>query len=74
MKNITRFANKKGYEKVEYLGEYKGYKVYSAIYRDDGEIYFIGLPAFILEKDGKLQWIQDNRSFVILNYFYPNEE
>lgn len=74
MKEIIKLANENGYEKVEYIGIYDDFKVYSAIYRDDGKDYFIGLPALILEKDGVLQWIQDNRCFDILNFFYPDED
>lgn len=42
--------------------------------RDDGGDYFVGLPALILEKDGVLQWVQDDRCFDVLDFFYPDEE
>lgn len=73
-KNIIEFAKENGYETAEYLGEYKGNKCYEAIYRNDGEIYIVGLPAFILEKSEQLEWIQNEKSFEILNCFYPDEE
>lgn len=71
MEDIIKFVKENDYESAEYKGEYKGYKVYSTIYRDDGEVYCIGLPAFILEKDGALKWVQDEESFEIMDYFYP---
>lgn len=69
-KEIKEFTNKNGYESVEYLGKYKKYNVYEPIYREDEELYIVGLPAFILDDNGKLEWVQDDRSFDILNYFY----
>lgn len=73
MNEIIQFANKHGYETAEFIGLYNGAKAYSAIYRDDEEIYFIGLPAIILEKNNSIEWVQGEKSMEILNYFYPDE-
>ncbi len=74
MSNVIKFANDKGYENVEFLGEYDGAKVYSAIYRNNMETYMVGLPACILDDGDMLEWVQDDRSFEILNSFYLEDD
>lgn len=71
--NIIKFANAHDYENAVLEGFYNNSNVYSAIYRNNDELSCIGLPAFILEKGNKLEWVQDERSIDILNYFYPEE-
>lgn len=70
MDEIVKFAKEHGYETAEYLGVYKNNKVYEVIFKEDGGYYCVGLPAFILESEDGLEWIQDQRSFSILNEFY----
>lgn len=74
MDNIIKLANENGFESAEYIGVYKGYRVYSAIYRNDEEFYCIGLPALILEKNKKMEWVQNIKSLEILNYFYKDDD
>lgn len=69
-KNVVDFAKEHGYETAEYLGVYQSKRVYEAIYRDDNVCYYIGLPAFILESEDDLEWIQDQRSFSIMKEHY----
>ena len=69
-KNVVDFAKEHGYETAAYLGFYQSKRVYEAIYRDDNKCYYIGLPAFILESEDDLEWIQDQRSFSIMNEYY----
>lgn len=70
MDNIIKFANEHNYESAEYIGKYKDYNVYNAIYRNDEELYLIGLPAIILERKGKLEWVQNKKSLDILNELF----
>lgn len=72
LKEVILFANTHGFETAEFLGVYKGKSVYTPIYRNDGELYMIELPAYILEKDGTLKWVQNEKSFEIMRYFYED--
>lgn len=64
MDELVKFAKEHGYETAEYLGVYKNNKVYEAIFKEGGGgHYCVGLPAFILESEDGLEWIQDQRSF-----------
>lgn len=47
---IDKFAKEQGYEKAEYLCEWRGYKCYEPI-MDEEEISFVGLPLLILVDD-----------------------
>lgn len=74
MEKILEYVKKHGYDHAEYLGEYKKFKVYEAIYSKDDVEEVIGLPAFIFESNDELEWVQDNRSLDVLSYFYKEEE
>lgn len=74
MKKIIEFANANDYEKVEYLGKFKGEDIYDLIYRDDGEIYFIGLPRFLVDNNGALRISGDDESFEIMDHFFKDED
>ncbi|WP_311431551.1 hypothetical protein [Facklamia hominis] len=69
-KNMVDFAKEYGYETAAYLGVYQSKRVYEDIYRDDNKCYYIELPAFILGSNDGLEWIQDQRSFSIMNNYY----
>ena len=58
----------------EYLGEYQGNNAYSAVYKDDGQLYCVGLPALILETNKGLKWINDFTAFEILDVFPEENE
>ena len=52
---VIDFAKKQGYETVEYLCEWRGFKCYEPIFAED-EVSFVGLPLLILEdKDGNIR-------------------
>ncbi|EPH12830.1 hypothetical protein [Facklamia hominis] len=68
--NMVDFAKEYGYETAAYLGVYQSKRVYEAIYRDDNKCHYIELPAFILGSNDGLEWIQDQRSFSIMNNYY----
>ncbi len=46
-KDITQFAKKYGYDKVFYLGKWRGYDVYEPTFEGPGP-YFVGPPLVIL--------------------------
>ncbi len=52
---VDEFAKSQGYEKAEYLCEWRGYKCYEPIVAE-GEMSYVGLPLLILEdKNGGLR-------------------
>lgn len=71
---IMSLAHDKGYASAEYIGEFNGFRVYEAIYRSGAEKHSVGLPAYVLEKDGEAEWVQDKRSFEIIGFFYGEED
>ncbi|WP_434785401.1 hypothetical protein ACR72Z_01090 [Lactobacillus iners] len=70
MDKVKECAKQHGYETAEYLGIYQNKEAYEAIYSDDNEICFVGLPAIILKSGAELEWIQNNLSRKILRKFY----
>lgn len=52
------------YKDVKYLGEWKGYSVFSPI---EDNIRLIGHPIVILVKDGKARFSKPEESFEIAN-------
>lgn len=74
MKKIIEYAKEHGYGTVEYEGIYKGLNVYIAIYNDETNENLVGLPAFIFENNGQLEWVQDSRSLEVLKHFYGDED
>lgn len=69
--DAIRCAKKNGYDTANYLGVYEGNNCYEATFYN-GEARIVGLPAFILEKNNKLIWVQDKKSFDILDTFYSD--
>ncbi|MDO5014535.1 MAG: hypothetical protein Q4E28_01070 [Clostridia bacterium] len=73
MKKIIEYAKEHGYETAEYQGVFKDSNVYIAVYNyDETNENLVGLPAFIFEKNDKLEWVQDGRSLEVLNHFYED--
>lgn len=70
--SLIEFAKKHGYSSINYVGECYLGRIYEAIYSDEEEISIVGLPAFIIDKDGIFQWIQDDRSLELLSLFYKD--
>ena len=58
-KEIQEFAKKNGYTRAELIGTWKGFKVYTPIYRDDKQLYFVGAPRAILVKGNKIRFSRD---------------
>lgn len=52
---------------------WKGYKVYEPIFFDN-EPRCIGLPHFILEKNGIVRFTTDKECFKVLDLVYPDAE
>lgn len=55
---ILRFARKSIYDKVKYIGKWKGFDVWEPGFSDD-EPRFIGFPQFILVKGSEMRWTID---------------
>ncbi|MEG2668870.1 MAG: hypothetical protein RR957_00220 [Oscillospiraceae bacterium] len=51
---IIIFAREKGYDRVEYLKDWNGYKCYEPIMEHE-DVVFIGLPLVILVKDNYIR-------------------
>lgn len=52
--DILKFAQKQGYDNIEYVGEWRGYQVYAPLF-DTEETLFIGLPLVILVKNDMIR-------------------
>jgi hypothetical protein len=52
--DILKFAQKQGYDDIEYLEQWRGYDVYAPLF-DTEETLFIGLPLVILVKDDMIR-------------------
>ncbi len=60
-------AREAGYHDVRKVGEWGGYEIIEPIFTD-GQSHFIGLPQYILYRDGKLRWAKDTlESFSIMD-------
>ena len=53
-----RMARDAGYHEARRVGIYKEYSVMEPIFTD-GKFHFIGIPQYILYKEGKLRWTKD---------------
>ena len=71
MEKIKNELKDIGFDTLEYLGKWDGYKVYSPIYTNlkDNEVPIIGLPLYVLEKDDEVRLSDDNECFKIMKYF-----
>lgn len=49
---VIELAKKHGFDTAKYFKRWNGYDVYCAEYEGD-EVQFVGLPQYILVKDGK---------------------
>ena len=64
-----KMAKEAGFHDAKRIGLWKGYEVVEPIFTD-GEIHYIGLPQYILCKDGKLRWASGmDESLEILDSF-----
>lgn len=52
---IIEFAKKRGYESVEYLKDWHGFRCYEPVYRMDNPVSYIGLPLVILVKGNEIR-------------------
>ncbi len=58
------------YDDCEYLGTWNGYEVYNPFFKD-GITRELGLPEFIVVKNGAINFIQDEKIvFEIMDFFY----
>lgn len=63
---VIDLARKCGFDTAEYWKRWHGYDVYEP-YFDDSEIQMIGLPQFILSKDGKIRITHGEEGLNILH-------
>ncbi|MGN8636226.1 hypothetical protein [Eubacterium pyruvativorans] len=71
-KEIVSIAKKNGYDTARYVGVWNGYEVWTGDFTD-GKVHEVGLPLFILIKDGKYklgydEWME------IMDELYPYME
>jgi hypothetical protein len=52
---VVQFIKENGFDKAVYLTHWEGYEVYEARYNSE-EVPFIGLPQFILYREGKIRF------------------
>lgn len=66
MTAIIDYAKKQGYETAEFLRDWRGYKVFSAIYNSK-ENCCVGLPYIILVKGEEIRLSTPDECFDFLN-------
>lgn len=62
------------YDNVEYVGDWKGWKVYEPFIINDDRVKIIGLPIFVLEKNGKIRLNKHEESLVILRHLLGQKQ
>lgn len=67
---VKKVARKKGFNVVEYLGQYDGARVYSPIFK---ELLATGMPMLILVKDGKA-WLEISEYCLTILEALSNDE
>ena len=66
---VMKFAKQKGFDKVKYVGEYKGKRVYKPLHK---KMLYTGFPAFILVSDGMMEYINTRLGLEILGELLKN--
>lgn len=69
--NIELLMVKEFYDNPIYVCNWEGYKVFAEDYGKDAPV--IGLPQFVLYKDGKARLTTDKEAFEIINTL-PDED
>ena len=67
MDKIKDFAKKQGFDAVDEIGVWEGFKVYEAYFNEGNEPDAIGLPQYILEKDNDLRFCEPEETFDIMD-------
>ena len=61
------------FDDVKLVGDdWTGYKVHQPFMKD-GSCPCVGLPYFILEKNGEFRWTDEKECFEVLDYVYPKD-
>lgn len=63
---VLKFAQKKGYATVNYLGKYKEFDLYKPLYADPHVA--TGLPTYIIVKDNKPKFVRGQEGLEIQKY------
>jgi hypothetical protein len=71
--DILKFAQKQGYDNIEYVEEWRGYQVYAPIFNSK-EMLYIGLPYVILVKDNEIRMSTPDESLERLDDIDEEEE
>ena len=66
---VMKFAKQKGFDGVDYKGEYKGKRVYHPYHNKTN---LTGFPAFILVSDGMMEYIITRLGLEILGELLKN--
>ena len=67
MDSANEFAKKQGFDAVDEVGEWKGFKVYEAYFDEENESSAIGLPQYILKKGDDLRFCEPEETFDIMD-------
>ncbi len=59
-------ARKLGYHDAVCRGTWNGYEVVEPVFTDN-EMHIIGLPQYILYKDGRLKWTKDMEGLKVMS-------
>jgi len=64
--DIIKFAKQQGYDKISYIGKWKGCEVYEPMFDYDG-VSFVGLPLIILVKKNEIRMATPKESLQQIN-------
>ncbi len=67
---VMRFAKQKGFDRVEYKGEYKGKRVYHPYHNKTN---LTGFPIFILVSNGMMEYVNTRLGLEILGELLKND-
>lgn len=61
---VEKFAKEQGFDKVDYIGDWKGKAIYEA-YLEEGGV--IGLPQYIIDGTEALKFADSEQTFEIMD-------
>lgn len=74
MDKIKKLAKELGHDSVEYIGEWKQFKIFIPYTKDDDTIEIVGLPQYILEKGNIVRFSTPDEVFDIMDDLLVDEE
>ena len=73
MEDIVKFAKENGFDKAEYLGEWKGFSVYEPMMKEEG-VFHIGLPLKMLQKNKTIRMSTADEAMILNDIFIPEDD